>query len=241
MEYILKVSGLTKYYGNKRVVNNLSLQVKSGEIFGLLGPNGAGKSTTIECILGTKTRNGGEVELLGQVYSKPDKALLQKIGVQFQASYYPDRIKVKEMCTMIASLYKETEDVDQLLRQFSLLDKENKMIASLSGGERQKLSVVLALMNKPKIVFLDELTTGLDPQGRREVWKYLKGLQGKDVTIFLTSHYMDEVENLCHQVLIMKDGEEIIKGTPAEIIASSGTDRLEDAYLYYIGAEGGHI
>ncbi len=241
MHRILTVTNLTKKYKDKIAVNKLNLTVGKGEIFGLLGPNGAGKSTTIECVLGTISKDEGQVELLGHKLSKHNKQLFQQIGVQFQASHYPDRIKVKEMCVLVTSLYDHTVDWHILLQEFSLEDKQNQMVASLSGGERQKLSVVLALINEPKIVFLDELTTGLDPQARREVWYYLKGLQERGVTIFLTSHYMDEVEVLCNQVVIMNKGIEVISGTPADIISRSGAKNLEEAYLHYIGAIGGEL
>lgn len=241
MQHILTVTNLTKKYKEKIAVSKLNLAVEKGEIFGLLGPNGAGKSTTIECILGTKAKDEGQVELLDQKLGSYNKRLFQQIGVQFQASHYPDRIKVKEMCAMVTSLYSDTVDWHTLLQEFSLEDKQNQMVSSLSGGERQKLSVVLALINAPKIVFLDELTTGLDPQARREVWHYLKQLQERGVTIFLTSHYMDEVEVLCNRVVIINNGAEVISGTPAEIIRKSGAKNLEEAYLHYIGAIGGEL
>ncbi len=241
MQHILTVTNLTKKYKEKIAVSKLNLAVEKGEIFGLLGPNGAGKSTTIECILDTKSKDQGQVQLLDQKLGSYNKQLFQQIGVQFQASHYPDRIKVKEMCAMVTSLYSHTVDWHTLLQEFSLEDKQNQMVSSLSGGERQKLSVVLALINEPKVVFLDELTTGLDPQARREVWYYLKQLQERGVTIFLTSHYMDEVEVLCNRVVIINNGAEVISGTPAEIIRKSGAKNLEEAYLHYIGAIGGEL
>lgn len=239
MQNILHIRNLTKKYKDKIAVHKLNLAVEKGEIFGLLGPNGAGKSTTIECVLGTKAKNEGQVELLGQKLGNYNKELFQQIGVQFQASHYPDRIKVKEMCELMASLYAYTVDWRVLIQEFSLESKLNQLVSSLSGGERQKLSVVLALINSPKIVFLDELTTGLDPQARREVWYYLRLLQEKGVTIFLTSHYMDEVEALCNRVLIIHNGVQVISGTPEEIIQKSDAKNLEEAYLHYIGAVGG--
>ncbi len=205
-----------------------------GEIFGLLGPNGAGKSTTIECILGTRKKDSGNINLLGQSPYKNRKNLFRKVGVQFQDSHYPDQIKVMELCQMFGVLYDNNGDIGELLDQFSLTDMVGKKVSDLSGGESQKLSVVLALINEPEIVFLDELTTGLDPKARREVWNYLKNLRDKGMTILLSSHYMDEVHFLCDRVLIMNHGKKIICGTPEDVIAGAGKESMEEAYLYYL-------
>lgn len=234
---VLTVNHLTKNYKNLCAVNDLSLELMEGEIFGLLGPNGAGKSTTLECILGTKKYDKGKVEILGKTMEGDKKEICKQIGVQFQSNFYMDRIKVYEMCEMIASLYRDTVDWRELLEQFGLSDRINLEVQKLSGGERQKLSVLIALINKPKLVFLDELTTGLDPKGRRDVWKMLKTLQKSGLTIFLTSHYMDEVEYLCDRVVIIDKGFQIASGTPNEVIEQSGMKNLEEAYLHYIGEE----
>ena len=234
---MLEVKGLTKKYGQLAAVDNLSISLDQGEIFGLLGPNGAGKSTTIECILGTRSFDAGHVSLLGRNPVSDRKRLFKQVGVQFQSSHYPDRIKVKEMCELTASLYKETFNWKALLAQFSLQDKMEQMVSSLSGGECQKLSVVLALIHKPSIVFLDELTTGLDPKARRDVWKHMKSLRDQGLTIFLTSHYMDEVTHLCDRISIINHGKEIITGTPEFVVNASGKSNLEEAYLYFIGEE----
>ncbi len=234
---VLSVKNLTKYYKDLCAVNNLSLEVKEGQIFGLLGPNGAGKSTTIDCILEMKNYDKGNIEILGMKIVESKKEICKAIGVQFQKNFFPDRIRVGEMCEMIAALYKDTIDWKSYLKQFGLSDKTNHEVAKLSGGERQKLSVLIALMNKPKLVFLDELTTGLDPKARREVWRLLKLLKQNGLTIFLTSHYMDEVEYLCDEVIIMNKGNKVVQGTPKEIVTKSGLSNLEDAYLHYIGEE----
>lgn len=239
-ETVLSVKHLTKNYKNLCAVNDLSLIVKKGQIFGLLGPNGAGKSTTIECILGTKKYDQGSVEILGRTMGESKREICKEIGVQFQTNFFPDRIRVGEMCEMIASLYKETVSWEELLKEFNLDDKINQDVAKLSGGERQKLSVLIALINQPKLVFLDELTTGLDPRARREVWKLLKTLQQEGLTIFLTSHYMDEVEFLCDEVVLLHKGEKVVSGTPKEIVEKSGMKSLEEAYLHYIGEENEH-
>ncbi|WDV44149.1 ABC transporter ATP-binding protein [Clostridiaceae bacterium M8S5] len=234
----LIINNLTKKYGDVTVLNNLTIELDKGEVFGLLGPNGAGKSTTIECTLGTKTFDSGNVEILGMNPKKDKKKLFEEIGVQFQASYYPDRIKVKEICMMLSTLYKTTSDWKALLKQFGMVDKKEQMVSTLSGGEKQKLSVILALINNPKIVFLDELTTGLDTKARREMWGALKELKNRGITIFLTSHYMDEVEYLCDRVMIIDNGIEIIKGSPTKILKLSGKENLEEAYLFYTNEEG---
>jgi len=231
MKNILKVTHLKKSYGDFCAVKDLSFEVKPKQIFGLLGPNGAGKSTTIECILNTKVPDNGIVEILG---TTKVKEVFDEIGVQFQSNFYPDNIRVDEVCEMISSLYEDTEEYHKMLDEFGLGDKLKSKVSKLSGGERQKLSVLLALLNKPKLVFLDELTTGLDPQARRDVWALLKQLQEKGLTIFLTSHYMDEVEFLCDEIVLINKGEIIVQGTPEEMITKSKQPSLEEAYLHYI-------
>lgn len=236
-EIVLDVKGLRKTYKDVIAVNNLSLQVERGEIFGLLGHNGAGKSTTIECILGTKKMDEGSITLLGMNPEKQRKKLFEKVGVQFQESSYQDKIKVNEICKITESLYKETLDWKKLLKDFSLDHKQNSFVSVLSGGERQKLSVLLAFLHQPQIVFLDELTTGLDPKARRDMWKYIELLRDKGVTIFLTSHYMDEVEYLCDRICILKNGSAVAFDTPQNVILKSEKLTLEDAYLFYTEME----
>jgi len=232
---LLSVHALNKSYKELQAVDNLSFQIMEGEIFGLLGPNGAGKSTTIECLLGTREIDSGEVVLLDNTIANNSRNIFENVGVQFQDSHYPDLIKVGELCRMTAVLYKSTEDYKDLLKQFSIEKKEKKRVSELSGGEKQKLSLVLALINKPQIVFLDELTTGLDPKARRDVWSYLKLLKQKGMTIFLTSHYMDEVRYLCDRIMIINNGKEVIEGKPEIVITESGKETMEDAYLHFIG------
>lgn len=234
---LLSVKGLQKSYKDLTALSNLNLNIRRGEIFGLLGPNGAGKTTSLECILGTRKADRGEVYLLGQKVGTHRRELFEKVGVQFQDSRYPDLIRVDELCRMKSVLYKEVDDHRVLLEQFSIASKLNTRVSELSGGERQKLSVVLALINRPEIVFLDELTSGLDPKSRRDVWGYIKSLKDSGVTIVLTSHYMDEVNYLCDRVLILNRGETVIQGSPAELIRTSGKESLEEAYLLYIGEE----
>lgn len=237
MQEILNVTGLKKSYGQTAVLKNLSFSIKKGEFFGLLGHNGAGKSTTIDCILGMKKCDDGKIMLLGSSPQKTDKAIFEEIGVQFQQSHYQDKIKVAELCELTASYYKNPADWRVLLSSFGLAGKENMYVEKLSGGEKQKLSVLLTLMPNPKIIFLDELTTGLDTLARRQVWKELKSLKEKGVTVLLTSHYMDEVEALCDRIGIIIDGEIAAMGTVKEIIEKSGKSNLEEAYLWYTGEE----
>lgn len=231
MREAILVEGLTKAYHGKTVVDHLSLSVPRGTVFGLLGPNGAGKSTTIECMLGTKKADGGTVRLLGEDPQKHRRTLFQRIGVQFQEGDYQPEIKVSELCRQTASLYRSPADWRTLCQQFGIEDKAEASVKSLSGGERQRLFLVLALLPQPELVFLDELTTGLDAKARRSVWKTLETLKEQGLTIFLTSHFMDEVEALCDEVCILRKGAPVFRGTVAEAKARCGCARLEDAYL----------
>ena len=213
MQEIIKVEQLSKSYGNLLAVDNISLSVKRGTVYGLLGANGAGKSTTIECILGTRKADSGTVSVLGYNPRKERRRLFQNVGVQFQESDYQPEIKVSELCEETACLYKSPADWKELCSRFGIGDKVENAVKSLSGGERQRLFIVLALIPNPELVFLDELTTGLDAKARRDVWKILSDLKGKGLTIFLTSHFMDEVEALCDEICILKRGSAVFYGT----------------------------
>lgn len=227
----VSVQNLCKSYGEKQVLKNLNLSVKHGTVFGLLGANGAGKSTTIECILGTKKADSGTVTLLGQDPKKSRRSLFQKIGVQFQEGDYQQEIKVQELCEETACLYRNPADWQALCAQFGIGDKLKNPVKSLSGGERQRLFIVLALIPDPEVVFLDELTTGLDAKARRGVWKTLEKLKDQGLTIFLTSHFMDEVEALCDEICILKKGRPVFYGTVEQAKQQCGCQRFEDAYL----------
>lgn len=205
---------------------------------GLLGANGAGKTTTIECILGTKKAEHGEISILGMNPVLQRKQLFEKVGVQFQEANYPDKLLVYELCEETSCLYKIPIDYKDLLKQFGLLEKLNSPITELSGGQKQKLFIVLALIPNPDVVFLDELTTGLDPRSRRNVWKCLLDLKKQGLTILLTSHFMDEVENLCDKIIILNKGETVFHGTVSEAVANSPCNKFEDAYLWYSEEEG---
>lgn len=231
----IEVRELTKSFYGRTVVDGLSFSVKSGHVFGLLGHNGAGKSTTIEMILGLKKPDRGKATIFGQEAPANRKALFEKVGVQLQASNYPAAIRVEEVCRQHAALYRQAKDYRELLKIFGLETLEKSQVAKLSGGEKQKLSVVLALIGDPQIVFLDELTTGLDVAARREVWRTLKGLKESGLTIFLTTHYMEEAENLCDRILLIRNGKKVAEGSVPEVIAASPYKNLEEAYLWYMG------
>ncbi len=237
METTIQVENLGKSYGSVRAVEQLGFTVRRGEVFGLLGANGAGKSTAIECILGTKSYDSGRVSVLGMDPLKDRKRLFEKVGVQFQEAKYQDKIKVTELCRMTWALYRNPSDYHGLLQRFGLSDKAGRMVSELSGGERQRLFIVLALIPDPEVVFLDELTTGLDARARRDVWQCLSQLKAEGLTILLTSHFMDEVEVLCDHVMIMKKGKAVFYGTVREAMVSSPCETFEDAYLWYTDEE----
>lgn len=233
MKYAIKVEQLTKTYGSRTAVNNLNLTVPYGTVFGLLGANGAGKSTTMECILGTKIPDSGTVSVLGMNPSQNRKQLFQSVGVQFQEANYQDKIMVGEICEETAVLYEKAADYHRLLEQFGIADKTRSFVNQLSGGERQRLFIILALIPNPKLVFLDELTTGLDARARRDVWKILAELKKNGLTIILTSHFMDEVEQLCDEICILKHGNTVFYGTVHDAINAGPYDGFEDTYLWF--------
>lgn len=231
MSAAAQIKGLTKAYGGKTVLNGLSLTVKYGTVFGLLGANGAGKTTAIECMLGIKKADSGSSFLLGLDPKKDRRRLFEMVGVQFQESEYQNEIRVNELCEETACLYSSPADWRELCRKFGIGDKLSAQVKSLSGGERQRLFIVLALIPKPKLVFLDELTTGLDARARRDVWKILSELKKEGLTIVLTSHFMDEVEALCDEICILKKGSPFFMGTVSEAKEKCGCEKFEDAYL----------
>ncbi len=235
MQEIIKVEKLSKSYGKLLAVDNINLSVKRGTVFGLLGANGVGKSTTIECILGTKKPDTGTISILGYNPHKDRRHLFQKVGVQFQECDYQPEIKVSELCEETACLYNNCADWTVLCKQFGIGEKIHSAVKSLSGGERQRLFIVLALIPNPEIIFLDELTTGLDTKARRNVWKIIKELKNKGITIFLTSHFMDEVETLCDEICILKQGHIVFYGTVNQAKEQSNCKKFEDAYLILSG------
>ena len=236
-EPAVSVRNLTKSFSGRRVVDDLSFDVQKGEAFAMLGHNGAGKSTTIDLILGLKAPERGSAKILGMDAAKNRKQVFERVGVQLQNTRYQPNITVEEACIEYASLYADPANYPKLLERFGLGTLRKSFVSKLSGGERQKLSVVLALIGSPEIVFLDELTTGLDVAARREVWRTLKQLKDRGLTIFLTTHYMEEAEALCDRVCIIKSGKKVAEGTIEEVIAASGQRNLEEAYLFFMGEE----
>lgn len=233
----ISVRRLSKSYSAGQVIKNITISVSQGEVFGLLGANGAGKTTTIECILGTRKADSGDISILGLDPRADRKLLFEQVGVQFQETCYPDNIKVRELCQETACLYKNPTDYRNLLQKFQLSEKENAFVKDLSGGQKQRLFIILALIPGPKAVFLDELTTGLDTKARRTVWNSLLELKKQGLTIVLTSHFMDEVEILCDRIGILRDGKFVFAGTVEEAVSQSPYSNLEDAYLWYTKEE----
>lgn len=215
---VIEVEGLTKRYGRLTAVDGVSFSVQAGEIFGLIGPNGAGKTTSMECTEGIRKPNAGSVRVLGvDPYSK-SATLRDRIGVQLQDAQLQKRIKVWEAVDLMASLYSKPVDTAALLKQLGLAGKLNTRFMNLSGGQKQRLFIALALINDPEVVFLDELTTGLDPQARRAIWELVIGIKQRGKTVFLTTHLMEEAERLCDRVAIIEHGKVIAADTPAELV-----------------------
>src|SRR5439155_9919304 len=204
---VIQVSGIRKTYGSTVAVQDVSFEVHQGEIFGLIGPNGAGKTTTMECIEGLRRPDQGTISVLGLDPFRDVYKLQNRIGVQLQQAQLQKRIKVWEAVHLWASLYKKNVvDGDRLLEQLGLAEKRNAWFMTLSGGQKQRLFIALALVNDPELVFLDELTTGLDPQARRAIWELVRGIRERGKTVFLTTHLMEEAERLCDRVAIIDHG-----------------------------------
>lgn len=222
----IEVNNLKKYYGKIKAVDDVSFYVNEGEIFGMVGPNGAGKTTTIECIEGLRNPTEGEIKVLGLNPSKNRESLYQNISIQLQETSYQDKIKIYEICELFSSFYKTPLNYLELLEKFELMKFKNSFVAKLSGGQKQKLSIILALISNPKIIFLDEITTGLDPKARRDMWNLIKELKNEGRTVFLTTHYMEEAEFLCDRVAIIDGGKIIAIDTPEKLIKISGIDEM---------------
>lgn len=234
---MVSVRHLTKKYKDMTALDDISFSIKTGEVFGIIGPNGAGKTTTIECILGTKTYNHGEVELLGHKQPCKEHSLYEDVGAQFQEFAYPHQLKVYEICQLTASLYAHTKKYDDLLELFHLSPLRNRYIKDLSGGERQKLAILLAVIHEPRFLVLDELTTGLDPRARQDMWQFIQQLQKEGMTILLTSHYMDEVYTLCEKVAILNKGQIVAMGSPHDLMTKYQHHTFQDTYLHLTGEE----
>jgi len=215
---ILVVDGLTKVYGKKTVVKGISFQVKKGEIFGILGPNGAGKTTTLEMIEALRPIDGGTVTLDGLDVSKKSQDVKRIIGIQPQSSAFYDKLTLVEQLNMFADLYGTKVNPMELLAEVELTDKAKSYFEQMSGGQKQRFSIATALVNKPKVLFLDEPTTGLDPQARRHLWDLIKSIRDKGITVMLTTHYMDEAELLSDRIAVMDNGQIIALDTPKNLI-----------------------
>ncbi len=219
---VVQVQGLVKRYGQFMAVNGVDFSIRPGEIFGLLGPNGAGKTTTLEMIEGVRTPDGGTIAVLGMDIRRQRRAIQARIGVQLQATALFPELRVGETITLFGSFYANARGVDDLLREVNLSEKRNAFPQDLSGGQRQRLALALALVNDPAIVFLDEPTTGLDPQSRHQLWDTVLALRERGKTIVLTTHFMDEAQTLCDRIAIMDHGQIIAQDTPAGLIGLLG-------------------
>ena len=224
MNQVIEVSHLQKTYGTTVAVEDISLTVQKGEIFGIVGPNGAGKTTTIESIIGLRKPDGGTVSVLGMNPQREPKKLGNRIGTQLQQAALPDRMKVWEALDLYASFYEKTVPWEPLLETWGLSDKRNTQFGNLSGGQKQRLFISLALLNDPEIVFLDELTTGLDPQARRATWDLVLAIREQGKTVVLITHFMDEIEALADRVAIIDNGRIIALDTPSNLIKQMGND-----------------
>jgi ABC-2 type transport system ATP-binding protein len=223
---VISVGGVRKTYGRTVAVDEVSFDVQDGEIFGLIGPNGAGKTTTMECVEGIRKPDRGAISVLGLDPFRDVYQLQERIGVQLQQAQLQKRIKVWEAVHLWASLYKKpVSDGERLLEQLGLSEKRDAWFMTLSGGQKQRLFIALALVNNPDVVFLDELTTGLDPQARRAIWELVRGIRGRGKTVFLTTHLMEEAERLCDRVAIIEHGRIIDVDSPQRLVDKHCPDR----------------
>lgn len=247
-ENIVEVRNLTKKYGNKKAVNGISFDIKKGEIFGILGPNGAGKTTTLEMIETLREIDGGSITVDGLDVTKNAQKIKYIIGVQPQSPAFMDKVKLTEQLQQLASAYGAKVNAKKLLEEVGLADKAGAYVEQLSGGQKQRFSIVASLVHEPKVFFMDEPTTGLDPQARRNLWELIQQTRDKGVTILLTTHYMEEAELLCDRVAIMDNGKIVAIDTPKNLVKkllSKGFKKaqhveqanLEDVFIDMTGKE----
>ena len=239
-EPAVEIAHLRKTYGDLTAVDDVSFSVAEGEIFGILGPNGAGKTTTVECAIGLRSPDAGTIRLLGLDPLTQRDEVREVVGVQLQSGALPDKLKVREILEMYRSFYTEPADVGELTKVLGLTEKLGDYYKALSGGQRQRLSVALALIGNPKIAVLDEMTTGLDPQARRNTWNLIRGVRDRGVTIVLVTHFMEEAERLCDRVALIDSGRLVALDTPARLAAQARggkqvrfvpSDRIDDRLL----------
>ena len=248
MTAIVSVRDLRKQYGQIEAVAGVSFDVQHGEVFALLGPNGAGKTTTVEILEGLRTADGGSATVAGVDVTKDPAGVKSRIGVQLQQSAFPENFLAHELVELFALFYDRKVDSHALLRAVGLEDKKNQKSEKLSGGQKQRLSIAIALVNEPQVLFLDEPTTGLDPQARRNLWELIREIQRRGTTVFLTTHYLDEAEVLCDRVAIMDGGKIIALDSPRALVTSllgrgfskpqvQQQANLEDVFLDLTGHE----
>jgi ABC-2 type transport system ATP-binding protein len=242
IDLAVKCEGLVKRYGDVVAVNGLSLHVRRGECFGLLGPNGAGKTTTIEILEGLLVPDAGDVEILGLRWKTDERELRERLGIHLQETQLNEKLTVEEMLRLFRSFYRRGRPVGELLKIVELESKRRSRVGTLSGGQKQRLSLACAVAGNPDLLFLDEPTTGLDPQSRRQLWEVLERFRAGGGTILLTTHYMDEAQTLCDRVAIVDHGTLIALGTPPELIASLAAPKvvvhqgtLEDVFMSLTG------
>jgi ABC-2 type transport system ATP-binding protein len=235
MNAVIQANQIFKSYGETIAVDQVSFEVEEGEIFGMVGPNGAGKTTTIECIEGLRQTDQGSIQVLGLDPVKNARQLRPLMGIQLQEAHLPDNLKVWEALDLYASFYDRTVDWEDLICELGLTEKRNTAFRKLSGGQQQRLFIALALLNDPQLVFLDELTTGLDPHARHAIWDLVEGVRARGKTVILTTHYMEEAERLCDRVAIMNTGKIVALDTPPNLIAGL---QLSERVVFKVSGEG---
>lgn len=235
MSAAIEVDNLHKRYGSRVAVEDVSFTVAQGEILGILGRNGAGKTTTVECLVGLRTPDRGRIRVLGLDPRRDHTELTRRVGVQLQDSQLPERLRVGEAMRLYQSFYSDPADPRELLARLGLSGRERTPYGRLSGGQKQRLTIALALIGRPRIAVLDELTTGLDPHARRDVWDLVADVRAGGATIVLVTHLMPEAERLCDRIAVMDAGRVLVSGTPAELVERGGQPTLEDAFVALTG------